>query len=538
MNAKTTPISTHSTTPAAAAVTATPDVAGNASIAMFAKALYLVTRLLVPPMVLAHVALAEYGLWSACFVLIMYIGITDVGFSNVYVRFVACYHALGDTVSINRLVSTGVITLSVLACIAWCAVWLCLPTLLDFLKVAPDHQQMARVLLLGTSAMFLLDLTLGAHCYLLHGLQRFREEQRVAIAGYLLELACIAAFLQIGLGVYSLLLAFVLRYLWSLSSFIRLAYRFLPTLELRFRHYDRAMLRHFLGFGAGVQASALLSTALFSIDRVLAGFLLGPPGIALFELGTKLPVSAIAVPSMVSNVTMPAAARYAASDDHTAIRALYCNASRATSMLAGWPLGFMAVFAAPIVQTWLGARADLALLPIILTLSALCAHLHIVTGPGSAVYRAQGRVGNEFVYHGLRCICLAIAIGGLMLALGTTAMALNIGLALGGACASFFYLAYNQRQLGLSIGDLLREILLPGFAAYPVAVLLFLVWQLGIPTTATRWIELPLLLTFGLIYSLLYGFTLWRWLLSSAEQERVSALSKRFVTPLMRWRQV
>ena len=176
------------------------DAAGNAGVAMLAKALYLVTRLCVPPLVLAHITLAEYGLWTACFVLIMYVGLTDVGFSNVYVRFTARYHAEGDVGGVNRLLSTGVIMLSAMALFVLAGVWLSLPLVLDFLKIDAIYRHKASVLVLGTTGMFLLDLTLGAYCYLLHGLQRIKEEQKIAIAGYLLELVLIFAFLRAGFG--------------------------------------------------------------------------------------------------------------------------------------------------------------------------------------------------------------------------------------------------------------------------------------------------------------------------------------------------
>ena len=112
--------------PPASSGDASPDVAGNAGIAMFASAFYLVSRLMLPPLVLSHISLMEYGLWSACFVLIMYIGLSDVGFSNVYVRFTARYHARGDIPAINRLLSTGMITLTGMALLVLLGLWLAL----------------------------------------------------------------------------------------------------------------------------------------------------------------------------------------------------------------------------------------------------------------------------------------------------------------------------------------------------------------------------------------------------------------------------
>lgn len=514
---------------------ATPDVAGNAGFAMFANAFYLASRLLLPPLVLSHLSLAEYGLWSACFILIMYIGLTDVGFSNVYVRFVARYHAHGDTAAINRLLSTGVITLSLMAVCVLAGLWLALPQVLAFLKVLPEQRGMATILVMGAAAMFLLDLSLGAYCYLLHGLQRIREEKQVAIVGYALEPLLILLFLLSGFGVYSLLGAFVLRYTWSLASFARLAHRFLPSLELHPRHFDKVMLRHFFGFGAAVQASTLLGTALFSIDRVIAGMLLGPKGIALFELGAKLPVAAISVPSTISNVAMPAAARHAANDDLPAIRTLYRQSSRAVSLLAGLPLGFMTVFSAPLGLAWLGAREGLEQMPQILALTALWSHLHIITGPGSAVFRAMGRVADEFVYHGLRIVALATGIGLAMVFLGSTATALIVGLSGGSAVAAVTYLIYSQRQLGLPVGELFREILLPGFAAYPLAAALLLLWQAVMPGLPGRWEALAGLLLFGLAYSAAWILITWQ-LLQENERSRVRGLLNRFFNSFPKWK--
>ena len=516
------------------------DAAGNASIAMFAKALYLVTRLCVPPLVLAHITLAEYGLWTACFVLIMYVGLTDVGFSNVYVRFTARYHAEDNVDGVNRLLSTGVIMLSGMALIVLAGVWLTLPLILDFLKIGSGYREKASILVIGTTGIFLFDLTLGAYCYLLHGLQRIKEEQKVVVVGYLLELVLIFAFLRAGFGVYGLLMAFALRYTWSLLSFMRLAHRFLPGLQIRLRHFDKRMLHHFYGFGATVQASALLGTALFSVDRLLAGFLLGPKGIALFELAAKLPVSALAVPSAISNVTLATASGHAAQGNTQAIRDLYQQSTRSVSLLAAIPLGFMALFAAPIGKAWLGKggelSGDLIGFPMIMALTALWSHLHIVTGPGSAILRARGNAGNEFIYHGLRFGLLAICIGGALLLMPSAAEGLAWGLAIGGAAAATGYLIFNQRLLAIPMRALLTEILLPGFLAYPVAALLRLAWDLFMPAAAGRWETLACLGLFGTLYTGGYLLLGWTRLLSSSERMRLIELRGKLLGTWPRWK--
>jgi len=517
--------------------TPTPDIASNASISMFANMFYLVSRLILPPMILAHVSLAEYGLWSACCVLLMYIGLTDAGFSNVYVRYTARYHAQGDTDSINKLLSTGVLTLSAVALVLLCAIWFVIPHLLSLLNVSVDQQQTATYLIMGTATMYLLDISLGAYCYLLHGLQRIREEKRIAIIGYILEPLLILLFLQLGAGVYSLLFAFILRYCWSLSSFIRLAHQFIPELKVRFAFFDKTMLKLFLGFGTKVQLSALLGTFLFSLDRIIVGMMMGPKGIALFELGTKLPVSANSIPATISNVTYPAAARYLTQNDTDAVKRLYVQSSRAICFLSGLPLAFMALFSGAIIHVWLGNKDGIEQVPTILALTAIWCHLHITTGPGTAVFRAMGHVGNEFFYHILRLSCIAIAVLVSMQWLGVTLYALIIGLASGNATASISYLVHNQRRLALPLTSLLRDILLPGALAYPVAVVTQQLWSFVLPYQLTRGEMLFVILLIGALYTALWFITAWQFM-HTHERDWILSKLARFSSLIPRGKKV
>ena len=517
------------------AAAAAPDVAGNAGYSMFASAYYLVTRLALPPLVLAHISLVEYGLWSACFVLIMYIGLADSGFANVYVRFTALYHARGEDAAISRLLSTGVFTLAPLALLVLGGLWLLLPEVLAFIRT-PEHLfGEARLLIIGAAAMFLLDLTLGAYCYLLHGLQRIREEKKIAMAGFTIEFVFIVIFLQLGAGVYALLAAFCLRYLYSLAGFIRLARRLLPDLRLSPRLYDKSLLRHFFGFGLAIQASTLCATALHSLDRVLAGWMLGPQGVALFELAAKMPLAAVSVPAAISNVAMPAAARHSAAGEHQAFNDLYLGASRATALLAGWPLAILAVFAAPLMQLWLGDRPGLELLPAILTLIAMWSHLHIITGPGTAVFRARGSTRNEFVYHGLRIIGLAVFLGVAWRIFGAGAEMLMFGFFAGGVFAAGGYIVWNQHRLGLPLRDLWRLLAPAAAIGYPVAVALYWLWQVSPAATLGRPAALALLLLFALGHTLIWATLAWR-LLSEHERSWLRGRGERFYSSLAKWR--
>jgi O-antigen/teichoic acid export membrane protein len=511
-----------------------PSLAANAVVTMLSRLLYLATRLLLPPLVLSFIGLEEYALWSTAFVLIMYIGLADAGFANVYVRFVARYHARGQQRAINRLLSTGVFTLAGLAAAVMLLLYCGIDLLLATLAIPAAQWDTARVLILGTAGMFLLDLSLGAFCYLLHGLQRMREEQTVAIIGYTLELLAIAGLLFAGCGVYSLLIAFVLRYGFSLLAFMSLARRMLPGLSVHPRHYDRRMLRHFLGYGSRVQASALVSTLLVTLDRSLAGLLFGHTAIALFELAGKLPLSAISIPAVISRVTMPAASQLQAEGAADQLPRLLGSSTRYCALLAAVPLGFMAAFAAPLGHVWLGSDDPLlAQLPVLLVLAAFAAQLHIMTGPGSAIFRALGQVRNEFIYHGLRVVLLAIALLTGFALFGCEPITLAAGLAAGNAAAALLYLVHNQRRMRLSFAALVQRSLLPAALPWAVAALLLPLWPETL-AASTRLSGLVSLAGLGALYLLLLLPLFWWLVLDTEERGRLLAWLPGRLAPALR----
>jgi O-antigen/teichoic acid export membrane protein len=494
---------------------------GDAVFSMLAKLLYLLTRIGLPPLILAHITLGQYGLWSVCFIVVGYLGLADLGFSSLYVRSAARLHAAGDTAGIGALLSTGVLFMGLLSVLLWLGLWCALPALLPALQVAPAQHGPAAVLLLGASAVFLCDLSLSAFAYVLHGLQRYRAEQRVWVAAYLLEMVLLYLMFGAGWGLLSLLYAFALRYAVSIGCNVCQVYRALPGLALGPRHCRWSLLRHFLGHGLGLQASSCCAMALHSADRVLAGLLLGPQAVALFDLGGKLPVSAASVPAAITQLTLPAAARLAAR--HAGAQAyaeLHGQHTRALCLAAAVPLSFLACYAAPLCLAWLGPRPEQPLLAQLMLCASCGAWLHICTGPGTALLRGRGGVAHEFLYHGLRVAAIALALA--LVWRGGDAAALAAALLGAAAAAGLVYLCWLQRRLGLPLRALLARALGPAALLWCVGVALERLWQAAVTPAAGRWALLAQLGAAAALHGMLCAGAIWL-LLGPAERAMLRA---------------
>ena len=160
------------------AATVRDSLSRNVTVDVVARIGYLVSRFFIPPFVLAHVTLEAYGLWSAAFIMVSYVGLSTMGISTVYIKFVAEYCARREYLKANQLLSTG-LCLTIPFCGAVFAIFYFLwPHIVVWLHIAPTLRQDAREVVLSVVAIFLASLSLGAFHDAVVGAQKTDMVQR------------------------------------------------------------------------------------------------------------------------------------------------------------------------------------------------------------------------------------------------------------------------------------------------------------------------------------------------------------------------
>jgi O-antigen/teichoic acid export membrane protein len=502
---------------ATSAEASTESSAGDMLFGMGSKLLYALTRVALPPLALAHMGLGDYGLWSTCFVLVSYIGMAASGFSLIYLRGAAQAHHQGDVAAIGRLLSTGMMAMGSMALLLLGGLWLAMPHLLSWFNVPPEQHALAIQLWLGATTVFLADMSVGAFAHVLHAIGQLRAEQKIWVGAFVLEAVLIVTFLSLGWGALGLLAAFAGRYLFSTATTAWATYQALPDLRLSLRSFDRRLLRGFFVYGAGMQASGLIATALGSIDRLLAGALIGPQATAMMDLALKLPSTAAQISSSAAGVAVSAAARHDAGGHDDAVRRVYTDAMRMTVACLALTMPFLAVFSAPLMLAWLGAGSTAATAAPLMTLMALCLHLHLLTGPATSVARGRGQLGPDFAYHAVRALTLAVALGLWSQAKDTGLFGFALAIAGSQSVAATVFFAWTHRQICGTWHGLGRPVAWPTLLAYGLALLA--AWALPDLAGAGRPKALLSLAGMALLWLPPTALVLGAWLLSPAERE-------------------
>lgn len=492
----------------------------NASVNLLARVFYMLTRFFLPPLTLSYVSLEEYGIWATCFILIGYLGMSAFGVSNVYVRYVAQYQARKEIDKINRLLSTGLTVIAILSILLLVALWFGLPLLITRFNIPSGLHHTAFILIFITASTFMLDLSFGAFAYVLNGLQRITEQTIIWVISFCLEAILIVILLVCGFGIYSLLWAFVARYLVATAAYVILCYRVLPGLSLGLRHFDRQMLRLFYSYGAVVQLSGLMGMFLYSIEKLIAGIFIGVGATGLMDIGEKLPVMTSQVPASMNSIFLPAMAHMHSLEQQRELAGLYLKGSRYMNMMMGALMGFLAAFSLPVLTAWIGTDEKYRTAAIILSLVCLPYQMNELTGPASAFHRSVGKPSRELIYPLTQLLLVIVTVGAGFLWVGKTVIVICVAVALSMILSALIYQSYSNRYLGLGMGKYARKVLAPGIAPYLVGfVCAWLARPLFAWAGTGRWQILPVLAVCGIIYSLLTIALLYRVICDWSERE-------------------
>lgn len=499
----------------------------NVSAEAGARLLYLATRFFIPPFVLSHIGLEAYGFYGAVFVLVAYFGMSAIGFSSAYIKYLAEFAASGEHGKANRLLSSGFTLMTALSVVCFSGFVWSWPWLSVWMKVPIEMATPAKLLAFEIVGTFFVYLTLSVFRDALTSQQDIAAVQKVWITSFLVETALIFFLVGNGYGLPGLGAAFVLRTLLDVVAHYWLASRRIPWLRVGFVKPDHESIQLLMRFGGIVQLNCLLSIFLNSIERVIATPLLGLSAAALLDIGKRLPSMGTSIPSAFASSVYPAAAElHATNKNPEPLATLYLSTTRIMNATSGLLFGFLTFAAAPCLFFWLGKVPDAAVALTILF--AISSQMHLLTGPGTSILKAIGRPTLEFHYSLANLLSLLILVPLSNLWMGSwNVVAIAAACAASTTVSAAWFLFQAHRELRISAVVFAREALAPGLLPYLVGAICLAPFTHQF-VAGNRWQAMALLSGAGLFFLTLSSLA--AFILLATPQER--HLVKRMVASL------
>jgi len=504
----------------------------NVMTTIIARMVNMARGVCLVPFLLAHLGLEAYGIWTTIFILVTYVGLTTMGVSNVYIKYVAEFHARHEYDKANELLSTGLaVTIPLCAAIFACFVlgWNWFAPLLHF---PPAHASDGKEAVLIVLGVFLSSIAFNAFGDMLTGTQQIASTQVFLTIGILVEFALIVWLVSAGRGIRGLAEAFLARTVINDGLTWWWAHRTIKWLHLSPRRVRKESLRYVVHFGGLVQLQSLLAILQVSIDRLAALTLINAAAAGLLDVAKKWPTSLSSIPTAFFAALLPAASHVDASSNRASwlqnLQKLYLSGARYSNLCSAAFFSAMAFWAFPILHVWLGPALPMksALIPLFVIFN-IAMQFHMLTGPGTSIFRGMGRVYEEFNYSIPNLLLLAITLPLSRWIEGAwTPFGIGVAVSVATVLSACVLMGRVLFVLDLKLSRFLRVVVLPGFSCYAVAGLL--AWPATqLVAAVNRWQGVAVLLATGLLYAagLLMVFR-W-WVLTDGEKQEGYRLVNR-----------
>lgn len=506
----------------------------NVGATIFARVVNMARGVLVVPFLLRHLGLEAYGIWTTIFVLVSYVGLTTLGLSNVYIKYIAEFHARREYERANALLSTGLcITVPLCATLFagfffgwdWYAPWLHLP---------PQHAADGKEAVLIVLGIFLSSIALNAFGDILFGVQQIASTQMFLAFSILVEFGLILWFVGAGRGIRGLAEAYLVRVLINDGLTIWWSWRKLKWMRISPRLIRREAIGYVLHFGGVVQVQTILDIFLGSIDKLLGLCLVGASAAGLMDVARKWQNAYSTVPMAFFGALLPAASHVDAASHASQrmdnLRVLYLNSARFSNLCTAAFVALTTFWSHAILLVWLGPELPMRqTLTTLFVVFSLALQFHMLTGPGTSLLRGMGRVYEEFSYTLPNVLLLGVTLPvAWWIQKGWTAMGIGVAVSAATALSACVLLARVHHLLELPMRRFLYLVLAPGLVPFAVAGVL--AWPVAWAAhTLGRWQGAAVLFAAGIVYLALTALILYRWVFTPPERVKARSMLQQFL---------
>ncbi|MGA3262815.1 MAG: hypothetical protein ABSC47_02085 [Terracidiphilus sp.] len=506
----------------------------NVLTTIMARVVNMARGVCLVPFLLARIGLEAYGIWTTIFILVTYVGLTTLGISNVYIKYVAEFNARREYSKANSLLSTGLaVTIPLCATVfmgfllgwKWYSPWLRLP---------PAHAADGKEAVLIVLGVFLSSIALSAFSCMLYGTHQIASTQVFETVSILAECALIVWLVSAGRGVSGLAEAYLARTVVNDGLTIWWAYRRLKWLRLSLRLVRRESLKYVVHFGGVVQFQSMLSTILNSVERVAAIGFINVSAAGLLDVAKKWPTALSSIPTAFFATLLPAASHVDAASGRSQwlgnLQRLYLSGARYSNLCTAAFVAAMAFWATPIMHVWLGPGLPMreSLIPLFVVFS-FAMQFHMLTGPGTSIFRGMGRVYEEFTYSVPNLLLLGVTLPASRWIQGRwTPLGIGVAVALASAGSACVLMGRVLVVLDLRLMRYLRVVIVPGLAPYLAAGLL--AWPTArLVAQVNRWQGAGVLLAASCIYAAAVIVILHFWVLTDEEKQKGLDVARRIL---------
>jgi O-antigen/teichoic acid export membrane protein len=434
----------------------------NAGFNFLGAALPAILAIVTIPYVVTTLGVGTYGLLVLVTSIVGYFALLDINVTAGSTKYVAQYHAAGDTRRMNETLCFGILIYGAIGIVGMICLWIAAPYLVaQVFKIAVDRQPEALLALQIAAGGFAIGQVQAYLQSLPGALMRFDiSAQLEAGFGSAVPLATVA-LLYAGYGLVELVWLRVGASLLQGLLIWQLLRNLLP--QFRWARPGKETRRLLLSFSAYSFLSRLAALTYANADKLIISARIGVAALTYYVVPTTLVNRVMSLIFRFSGVMFPHASSLAAQNRLTELKSDYLAASRYMLFINGAIALALATLASPILTLWLSpsfAQTGTAVMVMI----AMAQWVDSLTNLPSLVNDGLGhpKVSGLFALgravFGLGLIAIGVSQFGIEGAAGAHLLAAIV-------MSTIFVWYVHGRTVPIPLREIVRDAYLPAFVA-------------------------------------------------------------------------
>lgn len=370
------------------------------------NAMQIVTRFVVVPVVIYHLGLGGYGIWSIIMVTAGYMRFGRYGLKAAFQKYVAEATANGDYATPSKLLSTGSISMLLLSVAGLIPIAIFSGKLAAMSGIPLEFRPAAAHSITLLAVIFAVSNFGAAYEAIMMGGHRIDLTGKFCLVSMPAEAIAIVVLLHLGYGLFAMAVTMAVSELAYVLFCYLAARRILPEVRVTAAYFTTAVFSELFRFAGSYQLVNMLEVLYSMLVPVTILKYFGAEVAGIYAIVTRLVSAALMAQDASILPILSAGSTIFACGSSERVKLFFRKSFKATAAITVGPLAFLAAFGTPIVLVWTGQsdpRIRIALwLWCLYALFAATSRLQLI------LYRASGKALHDNIRQAFRLIVLAL----------------------------------------------------------------------------------------------------------------------------------
>ena len=326
----------------------------NTIFGILATGVQIGTRLITVPIVISHLGLGGYGIWSIIMVTGAYMRFGSAGIKSAFQKYVAEATGNGDFETANRLVSTGSISMLAISVAGLVPIAILSQRLAKASGVTPEFLHSAAASITVLAIIYAISNFGAAFEAIVMGGHRIDLTRKCNTVLSVCEAAAIIFLLHLGYGLLAMTLVIGISELLYIFFCYLVSHRVVPQMRISVANFTTKVFPELMRFAGSYQLVNMLELCYGAVLPIVILRFFGPDAAGIFAVTTRVVTSCLVAQDALVLPILSGGTMVFASGSPERVRLFLAKAFKVTLAASLPPLAFVSVFGATLAFAWTG----------------------------------------------------------------------------------------------------------------------------------------------------------------------------------------